>query len=66
MTEIDIAAVQAAVDAALARARLTVTPEEYEQILRNYPIVLSQLQALRIPDVRYGEPSIIFPAITAR
>jgi hypothetical protein len=55
---------RAAVDAVLLRAGLKVIPEEYERLVRNYPIIQSQLAALRIPEVRYGEPAVIYSAST--
>jgi hypothetical protein len=55
---------RAAVDAVLLRAGLKVIPEEYERLVRNYPVIQSQLAALRIAEVRYGEPALIYSART--
>jgi hypothetical protein len=53
---------RAAFDAVLLRAGLKVIPEEYERLVRNYPLIQSQLAALRIPEVRYGEPALMYSA----
>jgi hypothetical protein len=49
-------------DAVLAAARLPLTGEDYELLLRNYPTIQSQLAELRFPELRYCEPAVIFPA----
>jgi hypothetical protein len=54
--------IKQAVDAILAAARLPLTGEDYERLLRNYPLVQSQLAALRFPEMRYSEPAVIFQA----
>ena len=63
MSDMDETQARAAVDAILLRAGLPVIPEEYERMVRNYPVIQEQLAALRIPEVRYGEPAIIYPAL---
>jgi hypothetical protein len=37
--------------------------EEYERVLRTYPLWREQAAALRIPEVRYGEPAAIYPVV---
>ena len=54
--------IKQAVDAVLASARLPLTGEDYERLLRNYPMIQSQMAALRFPEARYCEPAAIFPA----
>jgi hypothetical protein len=49
-------------DAALARAKLPVTPEDHERLARTYPIVQSWQADVRIPVIRYTEPAIVFRA----
>ena len=39
--------------------------EEYERLLRWYPVLRAQAARLRIPEVRYGEPALIYPALDA-
>jgi aspartyl-tRNA(Asn)/glutamyl-tRNA(Gln) amidotransferase subunit A len=56
------AAAKAALDASLARAGLDVAGEDYERLLRAYPVIQDQLAQLRLPEVRYAEPAIIYPA----
>jgi len=51
--------IKQAVDAVLAAARLPLTGEDYERLLRNYPIVQDQLAALRFPEARACEPATI-------
>ena len=62
MSDMTPAQVKQAVDAILAAARLPLTGEDYERLLRNYPMVQAQMAALRIPEARYSEPAIIVPA----
>jgi hypothetical protein len=54
--------IKQAVDAVLAAARLPLTGEDYERLLRNYPTVQAQLAALRLPEARYREPATVFRA----
>jgi hypothetical protein len=51
-----------AVDLILSLAGLSMNHDEYERLLRMYPILREQAAALRIPEVRYAEPAIIYPA----
>jgi hypothetical protein len=48
------------IDAALARAKLPVTPEEHERLQRNYPVVQSWSEQLRLPEARNAEPAVVF------
>ena len=52
-----------AVDTILGLAQLPMIEDEYERLLRWYPLLREQAAALRIPEVRYGEPAIIYPAL---
>jgi hypothetical protein len=54
---------QLAVDTILGLAHLPVIEDEYERLLRWYPFLREQAAALRIPEVRYGEPAMIYPAL---
>ena len=51
-----------AVDMILGLAGLSVNDDEYERLLRIYPLLREQAAALRIPEVRYAEPAIIYAA----
>jgi len=51
-----------AVDLILSLAGLSMNDDEYERLLRMYPTLREQAAALRIPEVRYTEPAIIYPA----
>jgi hypothetical protein len=53
--------IKQAVDSVLAAARLPLTGEDYERLLRNYPQIRAQLATLRFPEMRYCEPAMIFP-----
>ena len=59
-------AIRAALDAALLRAGLSVTAEEYERLVQSASATREQLAALRIPEVRYAEPAVIYPALDHR
>ena len=48
------------VDSVLAAARLPLTGEDYERLLRNYPLIREQLATLRLPEARYGEPAVVY------
>jgi hypothetical protein len=48
------------IDAALARAELPVTPEERERLQRNFPVIQSWREQLRLPETRYAEPGVVF------
>lgn len=52
-----------AVDTILGLAGLPIIQEEYDRLLRTYPLLRAQAAALRIPEVRYGEPAIVHPAL---
>ena len=52
----------AQVDLVLARTGLPVTPEERERLIRLYPMIAEWTSALRLPETRYAEPALIYPA----
>jgi hypothetical protein len=54
--------VAAQVDTVLARAGLPVTPEERERLIRVYPMIEEWTSGLRLPETRYAEPAVIYPA----
>jgi hypothetical protein len=54
------------VDLALARAGLPVTPEERERLIRLYPQIQEWTSAVRLPETRYAEPALIYPATFER
>ena len=59
-------AAREAVDTILGLAGLPMIEEEYERLLRWYPVLHAQATELRIPEVRYGEPALIYPALEHR
>jgi hypothetical protein len=54
--------IAAQVDLVLARTGLPVTPEERERLIRVYPMIAEWTGALRLPETRYAEPALIYPA----
>ena len=52
----------AQVDLVLARTGMPVTPEERERLIRIYPMIEEWTSALRLPETRYAEPALIYPA----
>lgn len=50
------------VDLVLARTGLPVTPEERERLIRLYPMIAEWTDGLRLPETRYAEPALIYPA----
>ena len=58
----DATDVAAQVDLVLARTGLPVTPEERERLIRVYPTIAEWTGALRLPEARYAEPALIYPA----
>jgi hypothetical protein len=58
-TSLDAAA---QVDLLLARTGLPVTPEERERLIRVYPMIAEWTSSLRLPETRYAEPALIYPA----
>ena len=46
----------------LVRAKLPLTPEEVERLQRNWPVIQSWLEDIRLPEARYAEPAAIYPA----
>lgn len=53
-----------AVDFILTLNRLPVTDEERERLVASYPAMREMAESLRIPEVRYGEPAMIYPALS--
>lgn len=51
-----------AVDTILGSANLPVTEEEYTALLALYPFLRERSAALRLPEVRYSEPVLIYSA----
>jgi hypothetical protein len=47
-------------------AGLPVTAEEKEQLIEQEPYFEQMTQALRVTEVRYGEPATIYPALVRR
>jgi hypothetical protein len=58
--------IQTSVDFVLTTNRLPVTEEERERLIASYPAMQEMIASLRIPEVRYGEPAIIYPASITR
>ena len=58
----DTTDVAAQVDLVLARTGLPVTPEERERLIRVYPMIAEWTDGLRLPETRYAEPALIYPA----
>ena len=56
----------AQVDLILARTGLRVTDEERERLIRVYPMIDEWTAGLRLPDTRYAEPALIYPATFER
>jgi hypothetical protein len=52
-----------AVDTILGLTKLPMTEEEYSAMLELYPLLRERTAALRIPEVRYGEPVLIYSAL---
>jgi hypothetical protein len=66
MTDTTTSDVTAQVDAVLARTGLPVTSEERERLIRFYPLIQEWTAALRLPETRYAEPAVIYPATFER
>jgi hypothetical protein len=58
----DIPDAAAMVDMVLARTGLPVTPEERERLIQIYPMIAEWTDGLRLPETRYAEPAVIYPA----
>ena len=56
----------AQVDAALARTGLPFSAEERERLIRLYPMLAEWTAAVRLPETRYAEPALIYPATFER
>ena len=54
------------VDLILARTGLPVTAEERERLIRVYPMIDEWTGGLRLPETRYAEPALIYPATFER
>jgi hypothetical protein len=54
--------VAAQVDLVLARTGLPVSAEERERLIRVYPMIEEWTSGLRLPETRYAEPAVIYPA----
>ena len=54
------------VDAVLARTGLPVTPAERERLIQIYPMIEEWTSGLRLPETRYAEPAVIYPATFER
>jgi hypothetical protein len=50
-------------DALLARAELVVTGDEYDALLKMYEVIEERVAELRLPEARYAEPAVIYPAL---
>jgi hypothetical protein len=51
-----------AVDTILGLTGLSMSEDEYTALLALYPLLREQTAALRLPEVRYGEPVLIYSA----
>ena len=54
--------IAAQVDLVLAKSGMPVTPEERERLIRVYPMLAEWTSAVRLPETRYAEPALIYPA----
>ena len=63
----DLAAPARAVAAIVARDRLRLSPDEYDRLVRLYAESQGELEALRIPEVRYRDPACpgVYPTDTS-
>jgi hypothetical protein len=52
-----------AVDTILGLTRLPVREDEYAAMLTLYPFLRERTAALRLREVRYGEPALIYSAL---
>jgi hypothetical protein len=50
------------VDCVLKRAGLTVSAEERTRLIRVYPSIAEWTDGVRLPEARYAEPAVIYPA----
>ena len=50
------------VDFVLSRAGLRVSADERERLIRLYPTLVGLAASLRIPEARYTEPAVVYPA----
>ncbi len=56
----------AMVEAVLTRAGLPALPEERERLIGLYPNIAQWTGAVRVPEARYAEPALIYPATFER
>jgi hypothetical protein len=66
--KLPIPADKAAVDTILGFAELAIVDDDYDRLVRAYPLYRAQAAALRIPEARYALPADIYPVLrcTAR
>jgi hypothetical protein len=64
--EIEATEATAQVDRVLAWTGLPVSSEERERLIGLYPVMQEWLNGVRIPETRYAEPAIIYPATFER
>jgi hypothetical protein len=57
---------EAHVDCVLFHAGLPITREERDRLIRLYPMVSEWTEGVRVPEVRYAEPAVIYPATFER
>lgn len=57
---------EAQVDRVLALTGLPVSPEERARLIKLYPFIRQSQDALRLPETRYAEPAVIYPATFER
>ena len=62
----DTSEATAQVDHVMARTGLPVSAEERERLIRLYPAIQQWLDGVRIPETRYAEPAVIYPATFER
>ena len=60
MNELTDAQIAAQVDAVLTAKRLPVDAEERDRLLRAYPFIERMAASLRLPEIRYMEPDLIY------
>ena len=58
--------IRMAVHHVLTTKGLLVTDAEREGLERTYPVLQKMTAALRIPEARYAEPALIYPATVER
>ena len=66
MNALTEAEIRAAVDAVLTDAKLPVSDEERARLESSYLVMKQMAASLRIPEVRYGDPALIYSATLGR